>query len=210
MHRYVKYPEWILELGCGTGRFGAKFSRDNYLVFGMDKSLDMLRIAKNRAYKNFHIFCGNMTNFSMSRKFDFIFSVHDTMNYFIEYDDLKKVLKSVKNIMNSSSIFMFDLTTEYNIKKYFYNNKTVYKLNNIDVLWENEYDESNKLIYSTLQFSKNGNIVTEKHIQRIYFSNEIENLLKVEGFKLVDVFSDYTFSPVAENTVMTNYVTKLI
>ncbi|MBN2039059.1 MAG: class I SAM-dependent methyltransferase [Spirochaetes bacterium] len=209
MHEYVKRPEWILELGCGTGKFGAKFSRDDYLIFGMDKSIDMLKIARARAYKKFHIFCGDMTNFTLSRKFDFIFSVHDTMNYFTEYDDLKKVLRSVKKIMKKNSIFMFDLTTEHNIKKYFYNNKTKYRLKGIDIEWKNNYDEKNKLIYSILQFKKNGKLSTEKHVQRVYLINEIKNLLEDENFKLIDIFSDYSFSPVQEDTVMTNYVTKL-
>ena len=58
MFRYMSDPQTILELGCGTGRFGSKFSRDDFTIYGMDKSLDMLRVAKMRAYKGFRIFCG--------------------------------------------------------------------------------------------------------------------------------------------------------
>jgi len=32
MFQYIEYPEWILELGCGTGKFGAMFSRDDFPV----------------------------------------------------------------------------------------------------------------------------------------------------------------------------------
>ncbi|MFH0975928.1 MAG: class I SAM-dependent methyltransferase [Spirochaetota bacterium] len=209
MFRYIDNPKMLLELGCGTGKFGAKFSRDNFEIFGMDNSIEMLRIAKNRAYKKFHIFCSDMTNFTLSKKFDFIFSVHDTMNYFLEPDELARVFRSARRIMTNDSIFMFDITTEYNIKKYFFNNKTDYSVNGMEVEWENKYDAEKKIIYSILTFKQGSLIETETHIQRLYTIDEIKNILKSENYKLIDVFSDYSFNPVKENTVMINFISKI-
>lgn len=208
MLRYVDNPQTLLELGCGTGKFGAKFSRDGFQIFGLDKSIEMLQIARVRAYKNFRIFCADMKDFSLSVKFDFIFSVHDTINYFLNINDLSKVLKSVKQIMHKDSIFMFDITTEYNIKKYFFNNKTDYSVRGIDVEWANEYDDDRKLIYSLLTFKSDRIADTEMHVQRIYSVNEIQTLLKRENLEIIDIFSDYSFNPVEEDTVMINFVTK--
>jgi SAM-dependent methyltransferase len=209
MLSYIDNPETLLELGCGTGKFGAKFSRDNFQIYGLDNSIEMLKIAHIRAYKNFRIFCADMKNVSLKKKFDFIFSVHDTINYFLEIDDLLEVFKSVKKIMHKDSIFMFDITTEYNIKKYFYNNTTEYSVRGIDIEWANEYDTDKKLIYSLLTFKHNSFIETEMHIQRIYSVDEIKDVLKRENFKIIDIFSDYSFEPVQEDTVMINFVTKL-
>lgn len=208
MLRYVDNPQVLIELGCGTGKFGAKFSRDNFQIFGMDISFEMLQIARLRAYKNFRIFCADMKNFALSAKFDFIFSVHDTLNYFLNIKDLSKVLKSVKKIMHKDSIFMFDITTEYNIKKYFFNNKTDYSVRGIDIEWANKYDCDKKLIYSLLTFKNNSFVNTEMHIQRIYSVDEIVDILKKENFKVIDIFSDYTFEPVNEETVMINFITR--
>ena len=209
MLRYVDDPKMLIELGCGTGRFGAKFSRDNFRIFGMDKSIDMLKIARSRAYKNFSIFCADMRDFRLSKNFDFIFSVHDTINYFSNTDELSEVLHSVKNIMHKDSIFMFDITTEYNIKKYFHNNKTEYSVRDIEVEWENEYDPDKKLIYSLLTFKYDNLTESEMHIQRIYSVNEIKTILKKVNFEIIDIFSDYSFDPVKEDTVMINFVTKI-
>jgi SAM-dependent methyltransferase len=209
MLRYVDNPETLLELGCGTGKFGAKFSRDNFQIFGLDNSIEMLKIARIRAYKNFRIFCADMKDFSLLKKIDFVFSVHDTINYFLNIDDLSKVFRSVKKIMHKDSIFMFDITTEYNIKKYFYNNKTDYSVRGIEVEWSNKYDDDNKLIYSLLTFKQKGSVDTEMHVQRIYSIEEINDLLKRENFEVIDIFSDYSFDPVKEDAVMINFVTKL-
>ncbi|MCU0822748.1 MAG: class I SAM-dependent methyltransferase [Spirochaetes bacterium] len=209
MHQYVKNPELILELGCGTGRFGAKFSRDNFLTYGMDMSLDMLQVAKARAFKKYHIFCGDMTGFYLSKKFDFIFSVHDTMNYHLTYNDIKKVLRCVKKIMHPDSVFMFDITTEHNIKTNFDKKSSLYSVRGTDVEWSNTYDRKKKHIYSVLKFRKNGReVASETHIQRIYSADEIKGILQKEGFEIINIFSDYSFTPVQKDTVMINFITK--
>jgi SAM-dependent methyltransferase len=209
MLKYINKPQTLIELGCGTGKFGAKFSRDNFEIFGLDNSFEMLKIAHIRAYKNFHIFCADMMDFCLSKKFDFIFSVHDTINYFLNAYDLSRVLKSVKRIMHKDSIFMFDITTEHNIKKYFYNNKTEYSVRGINIEWANEYDTDKKMIYSLLTFNYNGYVDTEMHVQRIYTVDEITDLLKKEGLKILGIFGDYSFEPAREESVMINFVTRL-
>ncbi len=208
MLEFAGNPKTLLELGCGTGKFGAKFSRDNFLIFGLDNSIEMLKVAHIRAYKNFHIFCADMKDFSLLKKFDFIFSVHDTINYFLDLYDLSRVLKSVKRIMHKDSIFMFDITTEHNIKKYFFNNKTDYSVRGIDIEWANEYDTDKKLIYSLLTFKYNGYVDTEMHIQRIYSVDEIVTLLKNEKMEVLGIFGDYSYEPVKEDSVMINFVTR--
>jgi len=211
MIQYCKNPKSVLEIGCGTGKFGAKFSSAGYEIIGLDFSLDMLRVAKTRTYKNFRTFCGNMQNFSLSKKMDFIFSVHDTMNYNLTREEFTKTLNSVKNSMHKDSIFMFDVTTEYNIIKNFQNSKSLYSTHETKILWDNYYDKSEKKIYSYLEFK---NLKTKKksketHIQKIYSQEEIENLLLDAGFIILDKFGDHSFDPPQKKSVMINYIVGL-
>lgn len=209
MLQYVENPVVILELGCGTGKFGAKFSRDGYICYGMDKSIDMLKIAKIRAFKNYRIFCADMTNFSLVKKFDFLFSVHDTMNYLLDYDNIRKTFSSINRTMNDNSIFMFDITTEHNIYKNFTGEPVLYNVNNMNIKWSNEYDSKRKLIFSILEFrKKNGEIETETHIQRIYTINELTKILIEENFDVIDIYSDYSFESPHEDSVMINFITR--
>ena len=209
MRLYVKNPVTVLELGCGTGKFGAKFSSDNYQIFGIDRSLSMLQVAKSRAFGNFRIICADIRNFFLKKKFDFIFSVHDTINYQLTYDGIKDILKSAKNIMHRGSIFMFDITTEYNIEKYFNNKTSFYRNRGINVEWTNKYDSKKKYVISSFKICHdNGKVYNEEHIQRIYSQDEIESLLKSEGFDILHICSDYTYNKPSTDTVMINFITK--
>lgn len=209
MLHYIERPGLILELGCGTGKFGAKFSRDDFAIFGMDRSIEMLRVARSRAHGNFQIICGDITRFHLSRKFDFIFAVHDTMNYLVRESDVRKTFRSVRGIMHAGSVFMFDITTEHNIRANFHRKVMRHRMKETEVRWSNEYDEDSKLIRSRLRFLRpDGSSSEEEHVQRIYSIDEMKNLLKKERLEILDIFSDYSFSPVRNDTIMINFVVR--
>lgn len=209
MERYAGETNFILELGCGTGRFGVKFSADGYTIFGMDRSFDMLKAARMRAVKNFRIFCGDIRHFHLRAKPDFIFCVHDTMNYLLTKKDFRSALRCVKNVMKENSVFLFDITTPYNIETYFENNTTVYSINGRSVEWSNSFNRKKALVHSAFRFHNgDGTYREENHIQRLYTVPEIKAMLKKEGFVLADVFGDYGFEAPDSKTVMINFITK--
>ncbi len=223
--RHVDYQEWyeyllavmerhaprrgsILELGCGTGRFGAKFSGDGYTVYGVDRSLDMLRVAKERAFMNFRIFCADITTFRLAAPVDFIFSVHDTVNYLLEYSDIVNMFRCVRDAMHGESVFMFDITTEHNIYRNFDGKTTKSRIRNGSIEWGNRYDAETKLITSTLRLDRGGAVSEEEHVQRIYSADEIRGLLADAGLAVRDVCGDYTFGPPRDDTIMINFITE--
>jgi SAM-dependent methyltransferase len=208
MCRYINNPRTVLELGCGTGKFGPKFSMDDYEIYGMDKSLEMLKIAKVRAYKNYHIFCGDIRKFALSKTIDFIFSVHDTFNYILDYDDFSRALHCVHSCMNNDSIFLFDLTTEYNIKKNFHNKLLTFQIKGTTIQWYNEYDAHSKILYSKMTFTMHNNTLKEEHLQRLYTIDEILPLIEQCGFTVVDIVGDYTLKAPHEETIMVNFITR--
>ncbi len=209
MTRYVDNPETVLELGCGTGKFGAKFSSDNYKIYGIDKSLNMLRVSKTRAFRSFRIICADIRNFYLKVKFDFIFSVHDTMNYQLTDGDVRKVFSSVKEVMHEKSVFMFDITTEHNINRFFDNKTSFYKTRGMNIMWSNTYDRDKKHIISMFNIRySDGRIFNEEHVQKIYTRNEIEIILVEEGFEILNVLSDYTYEAPSDQTIMINFIVK--
>ncbi len=208
MLKYYGHPSLIVELGCGTGRFGAKFALDGYPIVGIDRSIDMLRVAKTRIFKSFRVFCADIRNFSLARPADFIFAVHDTMNYLVSPTDIMSVLGSVREGMHEKSVFMFDLTTEYNIETNFDGRLSTYSIRGTDVSWTNSYDRARSLVRSTMTFSNGDGIFVEKHLQRLYTFEEISSLLDKAGFELVARFGDSTFLPPRDDSVMIYHIVR--
>lgn len=208
MKHYVDAPELILELGCGTGRFGSKFSNDGYTIYGIDKSIDMLRVAKTRAFLNFRILCADITRFSLSKKMDFIFSVHDTVNYLLQPADIVNMFRCVRETMHDGSVFMFDITTEHNIYENFDGKTSQYPLRNGSVEWSNTYDRVKRMVASTLRFSRSGRTTEEVHLQRIYAVDEMKALTEQNGFRILDICGDYTVDSPRSNSIMINFITR--
>ncbi|MDA3900415.1 MAG: class I SAM-dependent methyltransferase [Spirochaetes bacterium] len=208
MYLYTGYPDRILEIGTGTGRFGAFFSRDNYTIYGMDCSLEMLKIARLRAFKNFRVFCGDARNFASSVVFGFIFSVHDTMNYLLSYEELFSAFSCIADCMDDRSVFLFDLTTEYNIVQNFASQGQQFRHGSATIKWQNNYDPHNKIIQSWLTFNDGTEKKMEEHNQRVYTVKEILPILEKCGLYLVDRFADYHFEAPDRKSIMENYIVK--
>ncbi|MBN2433760.1 MAG: class I SAM-dependent methyltransferase [Spirochaetes bacterium] len=208
MYLYYGYPETILEIGTGTGRFGGFFSRDNYNIIGMDLSLDMLRVARMRAFNNFRVFCGDARSFSLNTNIDFIFSVHDTFNYLLTGEELLAAFNCVANCMHAKSVFLFDLTTEYNIKENFVDDEQTFKHGGSVIVWKNRYDNREKVIRSIITFQNGKDYHCEEHLQRVYTKKEIVPILEESGLYLVDQFADYHFDPPTRKSIMENYIVK--
>ncbi|MBN1501749.1 MAG: class I SAM-dependent methyltransferase [Spirochaetes bacterium] len=208
-HVYCASPEYILEIGTGTGKFGAKFAADSIPVYGMDISHEMLLKASKRAFGNYRIFQGDIRKFYLKKKFDFIFCVHDTINYLTSKKDVIKALRNVKDIMHENSVFLFDITTEYNIYRYFNNKASQYTNKHNDITWINTYNKRKRLITSTLSFNdKAGEVFTENHIQKIYHPDEMKKFIKKAGLEIIDIFSDYTYEMYDDTTIMINFLVR--
>ena len=209
MKRYVEKPEVIVELGCGTGRFGVKFSADGYTIYGIDRSLDMLKAAKSRAKKNFRLICADMTSFALAKPADFIFCVHDTVNYLLSKTELCNFFSCVRNAMHEKSVFMFDMTTSYNIENYFDNLSYVYEIKGKKVEWDNSFNRRKGFVHSILRFHNgDGTYHEENHYQRLYSIPVVKRLLEQEKFEVLGIFGDSTFNDPGSKTIMVNFVAK--
>ncbi len=208
MQVYHGIPRTVLEIGTGTGRFGSYFSRDGYTIVGLDLSVDMLQTARLRAYNNFSLVAGDARALPFGRPFDFIFSVHDTMNYITNMADLEKVFRSVLSVMDADSVFLFDLTTEYNVRTNFDAKVHSYEHNGWKIDWANEYDSGRRIIESVITFTKGDIVKEEIHTQRIYTTDEVLGMLQALDFVLVELYADYTYERPGPKTIMKNFVVK--
>lgn len=204
-------PELILEMACGTGGLTEKLARD-YKIHAFDLSDDMLSVCENKIRsKNLKLFKQNMVGFSAPASYDAIFSVGDSLNYVTDEKDFETAIKSSYNHLKDGGIFIFDLNTEYKFKNI--PPVTVDEVEDVLYLWENIYDEEEKLNTYGVNFFRNikdndYKRFYEEHLERAYDLSFVKNLLEETGFKDIEVYDDYEFKEVSDETSRYTFITR--
>lgn len=204
-------PELILEMACGTGGLTEKLARD-YKIHAFDLSDDMLSVCQNKIRsKNLKLFKQNMVGFSAPASYDAIFSVGDSLNYVTDEKDFEAAIKSSYDHLKDGGIFIFDLNTEYKFKNI--PPVTVDEVEDVLYLWENIYDEEEKLNTYGVNFFRNikdndYKRFYEEHLERAYDLSFVKNLLEETGFKDIEVYDDYEFKEVRDETSRYTFITR--
>lgn len=204
-------PELILEMACGTGGLTEKLARD-YKIHAFDLSDDMLSVCENKIRsKNLKLFKQNMVGFSAPASYDAIFSVGDSLNYVTDEKDFEAAIKSSYDHLKDGGIFIFDLNTEYKFKNI--PPVTVDEVEDVLYLWENIYDEEEKLNTYGVNFFRNikdndYKRFYEEHLERAYDLPFVKNLLEKTGFKDIEVYDDYEFKEVRDETSRYTFITR--
>ena len=144
-----------------------------------------------------------MAGFSAPSTYDAIISVGDSLNYVTDERDFEAAIKSSYAYLNEEGIFIFDLNTEYKFKNI--PPVTVDEVDDVLYIWENIYDEEEKLNTYGVNFFRNirdndYRRFYEEHLERAYDLSLVKNLLEKTGFKDLEVYDDYDFKDVGEET----------
>jgi len=105
-----KAPEaqTVLELACGTGMIMHELS-STYTVSGLDLSPEMIATAKAKMPEA-QLKVGDMSTFSLSKTFDVILCVFDSVNHLLEWNDWR-MFQAVHEHLQDGGLFIFDTNT---------------------------------------------------------------------------------------------------
>lgn len=201
-------PKTVIDLGCGTGSIALPLAKEGYDVIGVDLSPEMLTEADHKAMEegvSVRFACQDMTELELGEEADCILSLCDSMNYLTEDGQLEDAFKSIAQHMKQESLFLFDLNTEYKFKDVLGQNVFGSAEEHAAYIWENDYDEEEKINeYYVSFFIENEDglykRIEEFHYERAYSMEEIEEGLQAAGMELVEVYDGYSFdAPRAES-----------
>lgn len=106
--KYNPQSSTLLDLGCGTGKHVNVFSLLNYKVVGIDRSTEMLDLARLNAPQSIEFYNGDLRTMRLQRKFDVVASLFDVMSYQVEDIDLADAFATVVEHLDSGGLFIFD------------------------------------------------------------------------------------------------------
>ncbi len=197
----------MLELGCGTGKMMTLMAKKGYDMIGVDNSLDMLQIARERTQdrEGFLYLWQDMRSFELYGTVEAIISICDSVNYVTREEELVEVFRLVNNYLEPGGLFIFDFNTEYKYKEVIGEQVIAEDREDVSFIWYNEYDEEEHLNYIDLRvfvqeeedlFRK----FQEEHIQKGYTLSQMQQLLKAGGLEYVAAFDGYCKQPVHEKS----------
>ncbi len=222
---FVNYPAWveyiekilsvnnstekkIFDLACGTGSCLALWRKRGYGIIGLDSSLAMLMVGKEKLVQSlvgdgddFLLINADMRNFVLAKKVPIITCLYDSLNYLIKDDELAKCFSNVFEQLSENGIFIFDMNTTHSLRDE-WGNQTYYRHDgNMDSTWTNNYDGQDNIstlkLTITIQNDGQKMDLREIHQERAYALATIKNLLEAVGFK-VSLYRHLTFNPAQE------------
>ena len=189
----------ILDVACWTWEV-FKFLDKKYEKHWIDLSEEMLNIARNN-FKDCYFYNQNMNNISLNIKFDFIYSIFDSINHLINYRDWELFFEKSFNLLNNDWVFVFDINTQYKLNLV-WNYKPMICNDEKDIIIFSTYKEDSWITSWNIKFFKNvkENLfeLNEERIDEI--SYPIEKIKKtLKKFKKI-IIVDENNNPINETT----------
>jgi ubiquinone/menaquinone biosynthesis C-methylase UbiE len=229
--RHVDYQSWaqylnslflkadipvrrILDIACGTASLLLQLHRLDFEVAGFDASENMVRMARDKIKgtdTKIPIWQGNMRNFKVRKPFDVCICTYDSMNYCLQAEECIKVLMCVSEALYPGGLFIFDICTEKNSRKYFNSYYENDSTDDFSYVRQSRYSKDEEMQVNEFVITFNSSKTSsfrELHHQRIYRINEISNLIPGSMFKLVGIYEGFSRRPGTEQSNRVHFVLK--
>ena len=189
----------ICELGCGTGIMTEKFAEAGFSMIGVDQSVDMLALAKQKQEESgseILYLNQNMEELELNEPVDAVISVCDSVNYLLQEDTMKSLFTRVKKYLKAGGYFIFDLKTVYCYRNLIGNQTWVEQDEDVSYIWENYfYDDQDINEYMLTIFKKQPDSelyerIEEAHYQRAYGVEHLKEMLADSGLTMVECFDE--------------------
>jgi len=180
----------ILDLACGTGTLAYKLAHDGYEVWGIDLSLDMIRVAKAKQGKAKVTFRrADMHNARLGRRFDLVTCFFDSLNHCTTPEELQASFETAHRHLNSGGYFLFDMNTLAGLKNWYVND--VKRRSNYTLTRSGFYNEETKVATVAIEaFVKRGKLydrLFEVFHETAYPNSVIRKSLQEAGLKRVQI-----------------------
>ena len=133
-----KKPKTVLDLCCGTGTVTAALCRLGYDMIGIDRSEEMLALAREHAPSAL-LLHQDMRSIDLYGTVDAVVCCLDSINYLPEYGDVCRTFDSVNRFLNPCGLFIFDVNTKKRFAEKYGKNDFILENKNGLIAWSCDY-----------------------------------------------------------------------
>ncbi|MEE0943979.1 MAG: class I SAM-dependent methyltransferase [Clostridia bacterium] len=198
-------PTIVADLACGTGGVTFPLAERGYDMIGIDRSFDMLDIARRKDKDNKILFLNqSIESLDLYGSVGAAVCMTDGFNYILSDKILLNALTRLRTcFMDKGGVLVFDVSSEHKLKNIHGDKTFVYDTDDIFYVWENKYYKKKKLCDMTINFfkktEKGYKRISERQMQRARSADEIKRILFFAGFVNVECYSSTSLAPEKED-----------
>jgi SAM-dependent methyltransferase len=195
-------PRTLCDCACGTGAMSVRFARRGMRVTGVDLSVDMLELARQKALQygvQVMFVCQDMCRLALPRPVDALVCACDGVNYLLDDDRLRAFFTSARKALKPGGVLAFDISSVFKLRQTLGNNFFGEDRDDVAYLWRNRFDEAAETVTMDLTFftrEADGRYrrFDELHVQKAHEPEHLLALLAECGFSGAQVFGDRNFN----------------
>ncbi|MHB8756589.1 MAG: class I SAM-dependent DNA methyltransferase [Bacillota bacterium] len=211
--RFETRPRTVLDLACGTGNTTLPFAQRGYAVTGVDRSPEMLAIARRKTEQaglSIPFIQADMRHFVAASPVDLVTCLYDSLNYVLELDELTEVGRRVSAALNPGGLFIFDVNSAHRLS-HIPDTTMFVEDDGFSLVWENQFHKQDRIwqINLTGFVRSDGDLCRqfkEVHKERAYTVDEVTTAITRAGLRLLGAYSAYSFDPPGEETARIYFV----
>ncbi len=211
----------VLELGCGTGRIALPLARAGCTVVGLDKSQEMLLLARKKLDRepvdlssSILWVEGDLTSFQLGQKFDLVTLSHNTLHE-LTRDGVRAVFRQIREHLKADGMVFIDLSNPFlyfshregdNIwveDKSFLDPESGYLLHQRSTVSIDPRKQQIRVLRALkMQESEStqGKQLTYESTYDLFYPHEVDLLMDKAGLQLVQLFGGYDREPFGEGS----------
>jgi len=196
----------VLELCCGTGRITLPLAKAGIDITGIDFTPLMLKRAREKATAQglkIPLLQGDMRKIRLKKQFNLVFIPFNSIQNTYSLSDIEKVFETVHKHLKMNGRFIFDIFNPsiYYMAKYKRVRKGLYKFRTEDgrrVIIDQlcQYLAGPQINRTSWTFHIDGTKPKTRTLDmRCFYPQEMETLLKYNGFKVIKKFGNFDEDP---------------
>ncbi len=178
--------ESILDVACGTGTHMQLLEKEGYRCDGLDLSGDMLNVAREKVEGE--LFHADMANFYLDREYDAVICLYASFNHLVDVERAQEALNIFAEHLREGGTVLIDLHCPME------GGEKTESFGNVTRKMKWIYDEESGIEETEVLFLVGEREVHDHQTLRIYSPDEVEDMLREEGFTEILKYGDYSLT----------------
>ncbi|HEV7587919.1 MAG TPA: class I SAM-dependent methyltransferase [Longimicrobium sp.] len=185
----------VMDLACGAGRHVEHLREHGYSAFGLDLSLDLLRVARGDGLA---VVRGDMRALPVGTgRVAMVTSFFTSFGYFPDERDDERVLREIRRVLRPGGLFAVDFLNAERVRAGLRERDEV-ELGRRRVVQTRELVEEGRVVQKRIEIYEHGKRQPRVFFERVrlYGPGELGEMLAAAGIEPFAAFGDYGGGPV--------------